>query len=244
MSNNIYFTIGKIFFAIATFPTGLLPLAALFSGKIILVYLSGIAMIVAGIMMLTNKFIPPGALLAAVIWLLFFLLLHLPRLIKTYNSPNEWTPTFEVAMLFSGALILLSVTDPAKNYRFKLSAVARYIFAIALLVFAILHFKYAAFVATLVTPWIPFHLFWAYFAGLAFLAVAISLVIQKLMHLSTILLGLMFFLWFLVLHIPLVIASYQSETQWTSIAVVLAASGISFLFAGWAMCKPSINSVT
>jgi hypothetical protein len=49
------------------------------------------------------------------------------------------------------------------------------------------------------------------------------------------LLGLMFFIWVCMLHIPLVVLHLKmpdAEAEWTSLFVALTVSGISFLIAG------------
>lgn len=240
MSNNIYLQIGRLFFAIAmfaigivhlvtgNFPTGLLPVTSAYAGKIVLVYASGIALILAGILVASKKYTYPGAALAAVIWLVWLLVFHLPQLAMTYNSPFEWTPTFEVALFFGGSLILMGFTQQQNN-RYKLTLIGSYIVGVAILVFAVLHLIYLQFITTLLLPWMPFKLFWAYVVMIAFFAAAISILIRIWLRLSSALLGLMFFIWFCILHIPLVIAHYKIEPQWTSIAVVLGASGVAFL---------------
>ena len=38
-----------------------------------------------------------------------------------------------------------------------------------MIVFGAQHFMYAAFIATLIPAWIPFHLFWVYFTGAGFI---------------------------------------------------------------------------
>lgn len=250
MNNNTYLQTGKVFFAAAifvigaihlvagAFPSGLLPLAAAFPGKIILVYANGIALIAAGILILTKKYVYPGALLAAVIWAIWLLALHLPRLIMTYNQPLEWTPTFEVATFVSGALILMANANTGLNRQFKLISVASYIFASGLVVFFVLHFKYAGFIATLIPAWLPERVLLAYFVGCAFLAVAVSIFIRRYVRLSTSLLGIMFLLWFFILHLPRVIASPHTEPEWTSMFVVIGFSGVSFLIASSTFNKP------
>jgi hypothetical protein len=83
-----------------------------------------------------------------------------------------------------------------------------------------------------VTPWIPWHLFWAYFTGAAFVAAALSFVAGKMVRLAAGLLGLMFFLWVLVLHAPRVAASPRNGDEVTSLLVALAMGGVSFILAG------------
>ena len=104
-----------------------------------------------------------------------------------------------------------------------------YIVGISVLVFAVLHLLYLQFITTLLLPWMPFKLFWAYVVMISFFAAAISILTRIWLRTSTALLGLMFFIWFWILHLPLVVTHYRVEPQWTSIAVVLGASGVAFL---------------
>jgi len=108
----------------------------------------------------------------------------------------------------------------------------RFLFAISLVVFGAQHFLYAKFVATLVPSWIPGHLFWAYFVGVAFVAAALSIAIGKNARLAATLLGLMFILWVLTLHLPRVAAHPHDGNEWTSAFVALAMCGGAWLVAG------------
>lgn len=87
----------------------------------------------------------------------------------------------------------------------KLFYAGCFLYALTLMVFGIQHFMYASFVATLVPGWIPWHLFWAYFVGVALIAAAVSISINKLAQLACTLLGVMIFLFVLIIHIPLVV---------------------------------------
>jgi len=251
MNNSTWTAIGKVFFALAilsigivhlvthNFPTGLLPVPKDLYFRPVLVYVSGIGLILSGLLILSNKFMKAGAWLAFAIWLIFLLVLHLPILIHTYKKADEWTPLFEDVMLLCGAMILIDVSRTAKKSGLKFTAIARYLFAAAMIVFAVLHFIYAGFIATLITSWIPFKLFWAYFVGTAFLAVAVSIITRQLVSVATIALGVIFLLWFFILHLPRVMAQIHTEPEWTSLFVVLASSGEAFLIAGSTAVKQS-----
>lgn len=155
----------------------------------------------------------------------------------TYNTPTEWTPTFEVASFFGGALVLMGLTIVPQSNRFKLTLVGSYVVGISILVFAVLHLIYLQFITTLLLPWMPFKLFWAYVVMVAFFAAAISILIRVWLRLSSVLLGLMFLIWFFILHIPLTYMQYHTETIWTSMFVVLASSGVAFLIAASTFSK-------
>ena len=44
-----------------------------------------------------------------------------------------------------------------------------------MIIFGAQHFMYAAFIATLIPAWIPFHLFWVYFTGTGFIIAGLSI---------------------------------------------------------------------
>jgi hypothetical protein len=48
----------------------------------------------------------------------------------------------------------------------------------------------------------------------------------------------MFLSWFFILHLPRVNAHIHTETEWTSMFVVMASSGEAFLIAG-SVCRGS-----
>ena len=150
---------------------------------------------------------------------------YVPRLAANIHDPGPWTSGSELLALCGAALVLAGVTK-----------LGRILFAAPLVVFGVQHFLYARFIATLVPAWIPGRLFWAYFVGVAFVCAAISIASSKAARLSAILLGLMFFLWVLILHLPRVAAAPHNGNEWTSLFVALAMSGGALLIAGSVKC--------
>ena len=251
MNNNLYLSAGKLFLVISIiaigaihivsghFPAGLMPVAASVPAKQVLAYLTGSLMIVAGILTLVKKYTAYGAFLAVLLYLLALLLIHVPKVLADPNNPSEWAAFFEIICILGGTLILLGNTS--KDGGAKLIKTGTYLFAIGLVVFGVQHYMYAQFVAGLIPAWIPARLFWDYLVMVAFFASAISFAIRKLTRLAGGLLGLMFLIWVLILHLPRVIASVHTEPEWTSLFVALAFSGISLLIAGLATVSKSKN---
>jgi uncharacterized membrane protein len=121
----------------------------------------------------------------------------------------------------------------------------RFLLALPMVVYAVLHFIYASFVATIVPPWIPWHLFWAYFAGAALFASGVAIAIKWHEHLAATLLGAMIFSWVLLIHVFLIF--HRPGDAWAERAMFgdlagklnnafkdLGLSGAAFLFAGMA----------
>jgi uncharacterized membrane protein len=162
-----------------------------------------------------------AALPLAILLLLRALVVFVPRLMANVHDPGPWTSGSELLALCGAALVLAGVKK-----------LGRILFAVPLVVFGVQHFLYARFIATLVPAWIPGRLFWAYFVGVAFVAAAFSIVTQKAARLSAALLGLMFFLWVLIVHLPRVAAAPHNGNEWASLLVALAMSGGALLVAG------------
>jgi uncharacterized membrane protein len=74
--------------------------------------------------------------------------------------------------------------------------------AIPMAVFGADHFVAANIVAAMVPSWIPGHLFWTYFVGVALFAAALSLATNRYATLAATLLGTMIFLFVLLIHVP------------------------------------------
>jgi uncharacterized membrane protein len=135
--------------------------------------------------------------------------------------------------LGAAALVLAGELELSNSMSWEsLVLVGRFLFAAGLVVVGVQHFLYAKFIATLIPSWIPGHLFWAYFVGVAFIAAALSLATNIQGRLAAALLGLMFLLWVIVLHVPRVVASPHQGNEWTSAMIALAMCGGSFVLAG------------
>jgi putative oxidoreductase len=76
------------------------------------------------------------------------------------------------------------------------------LYALAVFAFGVEHFIYATPTARLIPAWIPWHLFWVYFVGVAFFASAISIIINKKARLACIMLGCMLILFIILIHVP------------------------------------------
>ena len=243
---NIPFPFGRMLYALAliglgvdhlltrTFSISLFPLPAAFPGSLVLVISLGIILTLAGLSMLTGRKAASSAWLLGLLWLLVAFTLHVPDLVRTPQNGSKWTVIFELVALGGGAFFVageLTFPDNMTSRIDNQKTIGRVMFAVSLVVFGVLHFQYAAFIATLIPAWMPGRLFWAYVVGGGFLATALSLVIQKQVSLATNLLGWMFLLWVVILHAPRVVANSQIEPEWTSLFIALAMSGISFAIA-------------
>ena len=188
-------------------------------------YVTAIVLVAAAAGIATGTLARCAAISLGILLFVRVLLAYVPRLAANIHDPGPWTSGSELLTLWGAALVLGGATK-----------LGRILFAAPLVVFGVQHFLYARFIATLVPAWIPGRLFWAYFVGVAFLGAAVSIAAQKMARLSAILLGLMFFLWVLIVHLPRVAAATHNGNEWTSLFVALAMSGGALLVAGSVKC--------
>src|SRR5450755_1110826 len=130
------------------------------------------------------------------------------------SSTNFWMCLAGLIYLVAGVFILRKAIAAARGWD-KLITLHGVFVAVPLAVFAAEHFGGARFIQNGVPSWIPAHLFWAYFVGCALLAAATSFTVRKLVRLSSTLLGLMFFLFVCMLHVPNGLAHPHDRFAWT-----------------------------
>jgi uncharacterized membrane protein len=191
-------------------------------GRPVLAYSTAIVLIAAAVCIMTGKKLRGAAMLLAIMLLLRALLIYAPRIAANPHDPGPWTSGFEILAMCGASLVIAG----------SLVGVGRLFFASLLVVVGIQHFLYARFIATLIPSWIPGHLLWAYFVGAAFFAAAISIISRRYTNLATTLLGLMFFLWVISLHLPRVAKAPHNGNEWTSMIVALAMCGGAWVMTG------------
>ena len=143
-----------------------------------LAYSIGLALIVAGLLIVLEVRPRLVATLLGILFLAFVVLLEARRLLHF----GQRTGFFETLALCASALTL-AATFPSESSQSRSSnrildlliASGRYLFAFSAIIFGIDHLIFLRFVASLVPWWIPWHLFWAYFTAFAFIAAGLSI---------------------------------------------------------------------
>lgn len=196
----------------------------------LLAYLVGASLACTALCILTNFRARTAAIALGVFYLLSDLALLIDKLLLTR------TAIFEILALAAGALTLArtlpSAPHTSSTLLDKFLQSGRYIFAICCVLFGVDHFIYFRFVASLVPAWIPGSgAFWTSLTGSAMIAAGISFAIKWLDLWAANLLGLMFLLIFLVLHIPRVMAqaSLHNPDEWSSALIALAMCGVCWI---------------
>jgi uncharacterized membrane protein YphA (DoxX/SURF4 family) len=229
---------GVIQLVTQNFLSSLLQVPSTLPLRWILMILSSAIFILAGLCIVFGirrqlALVAAGTLLA-----IFLLGLQLPALLMNIHNANDWAVTFEGVMLTSGAFIIAAgIPDEALISRrwsraiHLLAMIGHYLFALSLFVFCIQHIMYFDYILSLIPTWMPVRMVLDYVVVVAYLLCGISFVIGQRVGLAATLLGIMFFLWVLLLHAPRAIGKWNVETEWTSLFVALAVGGVAFSIA-------------
>jgi len=235
-------TLGRIFVAISLvvfgvqhfidggFVAGLVP--AWMPGRVFWAYFVGVAFFAAAAGMLYKIMARPAATMLGVMFFLFVLLLHIPRIVGNSSDGNEWTSGFVALAMCGGAWVLASAAPlHARETADPFLKLGRYFFALAFVAFGMQHFIYARFAAGLGPPWFSGRPLWAYLAGAVFVAAGAAIVLGKKARLAATLLGTILFLYFLLLHIPRIAAQLHKPALWTRGFEILALCGAALVLA-------------
>jgi hypothetical protein len=255
MGNLSY--IGRIFYGTAIaeigcqtiyfkdFPYFLLPPNhLLIPGLAALALICGLMFILAGTCIVFEKKPRLISLLLGSVLLLIFCFYYVPyELLASSNYMHliEWENAAKELTLAGGALVIAGCYPKKNNnsltgFLAKLIPYGAILFSITIIDYGISHFLYAKQAADYIPSWIPAHLFWMYFCGVALLGSAIAIILKIKVTLFAALLGIMIFIWFVSLHIPRVMASPATDLagEIASACLALAYSGIAFVIAGTA----------
>jgi uncharacterized membrane protein len=139
------------------------------------------------------------------------------------------------AVLFLIA-ILASKNDIAQARGIeKVIALANLCFAVPLAVFGAEHFAAAQGISQMVPSYIPWHLFWAYFFGLALVAASLSTAIKIQVQWSGLLFGITMFLFDSMLTLPATVPDRHNRIVW-----ILLCREASFGSGAWALSATAI----
>lgn len=213
-------------------------------GQLVLVYLFNFALIWSAIALVSGKMARTTLLLLGWLFMALVLLCHIPfHLVYDTDAGTigVWNNAFK-ELCFSGSAFILASSFPTDTQP-RLAAAGRrletlipigtFFFSIMLIVFGTEHLLYGEYVKVLVPGWIPGHLFWTYFAGVALIGAGVGILLRIKLRLIALLTGSMIFIWFLVLHIPRAVVAPVSDNgnELTSVFQSLGFSGVAFVLA-------------
>lgn len=207
-----------------------------------LVYLTGLALVAAGVFIAFGRQVKTTALLLGSLLLLFLVFGHLPnRLTNNPGMLGAWTDALKLLALSGGAFMVAGLFPENNTPRFlnipaRIVPYGKYFFGVMLLLFGIDHFLYIDFVKTLVPASIPGPEFWTYLTGAALMGAGLAILINFRPWEVGLLLAGMLGIWLVVLHIPRALAAPASDNgnEWTSVFQCLAFAGMALMWVGTA----------
>ena len=202
----------------------------------------GTLLVLAGTCIVFQIKTSPVSFLLACVLLLIFLFFHIPyefMVNSNYKHLVEWDNAEKELALAGGAFLIAGCFSEKNEHPFgriwrRLMPFGAVLFAIPIISFGILHFLYTKEASTLIPSWMPGPIFWTYFAGVALIGSGIAIILKIRPGLIAALLGTMIFIWFVIIHVPRVIAAPVTDLagEIASAFLALAYSGIAFVIAG------------
>ena len=259
-STENLFKTGRSFFAIAIAGIGfqhlfygdfhpvILPAWPSVAGVRFWAYFAGLSLIGAGFAIFFEKKARAVCLILGTVFLILLCFGHIPY--EIIIDPNRkihlglWTNALKELALSGGAFVVAGSFSEREADTLKKNALLMVLekmipagsifFSITMISFGIDHFYYTGNVATLVPPWIPYPVFWTYFAGIALIGSGVAIILKTELKKIGTMLGLMIFIWFVLLHVPRAIANpfAGKGNEVTSAFTALAFSGIALVIAG------------
>ena len=201
-----------------------------------LLYLFGVLFVLIGVGLLVRRTVSAAAITLAVLLLVLFLGFGLPLALAHASTGYVWVDPLMMLALLGGVSLAAVPRDgsPGGALDRVFETATRFV-PLALGAFlaycGVTHFPYAKYVASLIPPWIPAHMFWTYFAAIALIAGGVGVLIPGAARLAATLSGIMLFSWVFLVHIPLAINTHTVSEVSRSFQA-LQDSAVAFMLAG------------
>jgi len=205
---------------------------AFMPGRLFWAYFVGVAFFAAAGGILYKLMARPAATMLGVMFFLFVVLLHIPRIIGNSTNGNEWTSGFVALAMCGGAWILANAAPLEEREKADpFLGLGRYFFALAFVAFGIQHFLYAGFGAGLGPPWYLGGRLWACLFGAVFVGTGAGILLGQRARMAANLLATTLMLFFLLLYVPRIIGQLHNPGPWTSGFEILALCGGALVLA-------------
>jgi uncharacterized membrane protein len=172
-------------------------------------------------------------------YLILWVLLKVPAVVKVPQMEATWLGLGEIAVLLAGGWVLFArLADLPGGTTLEVAVgpsgtrIARYLFAIALLPIGLAHLVYPTETAALVPAWLPARTGWAYLTGAGQIAAGLGVLFSILPRLAAAAEATMLTLFGLLVWVPAVVAKPSDRFSWTALLITLAIAAAAWVVAG------------
>jgi len=161
-------------------------------------------------------------LVAFSLWFLFF---RLPLIFRAPADSGMWWACGETSAMVAATWVLYVWFCNGRGLRF-----ARILYGLALIPFGIAHFTFLDRTVGMVPAWLPGHLFWAYFTGVAFIAAGVAVIIGLFARLAATLATIELGLFTLIVWVPVMVGT-PTASDWSEFVVSWVLTAASWVVA-------------
>ena len=210
------------------------PVPASLPGKMFFLYLASSFMVTAGLAIAWRRTTTLGAAALTIYFSVVVALLMNGRIVfSNYSVYGAYFGAVEGVALAAPALIIYGgAAELDSTISERLTRVSRFAFGLCALFFGGAHFVYLNNTVPLVPHWLPpSPMFWAYATGVFHIAAGLALLTNIMARVAAILLTIMYAVFTLLVHIPLLISDPSKHFFWTENALNLALVGCAWVIA-------------
>jgi uncharacterized membrane protein len=200
-------------------------------------YLCAFISLASGIGLLWQRAATAAARVLLTYLLLWLLLLRVPGIFLAPNV-DYWWAACKTAVMAAGAWVLyvwFASDWDRKRLGFasgnKGLLIARVLYGLALIPLGLAHLIYLKHTAELVPGWLPWHEFWAYFTGYAFIAAGVAVLTGMYARLAAALSAFEIGMFTLLVWVPIVAAGSKDAFQWSETIVSAALTAGAWMVA-------------
>jgi uncharacterized membrane protein YphA (DoxX/SURF4 family) len=215
------------------------PVPAGIPGRTLLAYATGAILVLAGAALNWPRTAARAGAVLAALYATGIILLHLPHVMAHPTNISPWAGVAEqLALVVGGFLAYVSSAEMDTALALRLFRLGWRTFGACLLIFGAVHFRYPDATATMVPKWLPpGQIFWAYATGTAHIVAGLAILSGIQSRRAAIALTVMFVVFAVLVHAPLIFADPSSHLNWVMNAMNLALTGAAWIVAD-SLSKP------
>jgi len=220
--------------------------------RLFLAYLTGTAMLGAGVSFIIGRQVQLAAFLLGCLMILYLLMVHPTLILPEPQVGQHWTRLFQDIAIMAATFALAIVSERVdvgtvvqnwgpeaaslRGWRAWLaspraSVIVRYCYALPFIILGAQHFTHNAFVTANLPDWAPLLHFWDYVIGLVLIAAVYGMLFTSRKRWTASTLGTILTVLALLRHVPLLVRDPHNPGEWTGAFLDFALAAGAFIIA-------------